>query len=831
MFSRLIVILTLPLFIAHCSFDTKDAETKQTLKVADSSSNLKCIDRDVVKFLGSGFENANETNIHLAFDCLVYAIDIIDSHINVRDNDDIKIANVKKLVKKKVKSYSAKTDKIIDVFFAAKNKALKGKSDRISHVELKKLKIFINDLRALFVDIFPAMKLMAQEDSFQASAVSVSKSIYRLKKAENKFYSIFSKYKINISKSEIESWLSATDLFEEQGRKDKWELYWRFHHMMWPQYDDINYRNVSYWLDGVRSVMSWVVKKRFSWTMENYMSGETTHDVLSSTDDILLFVQRALNNKDTKAIYYSDINKAIDYFDRIYGLPRALTAGTVKKMIPLVVEKLIGVPSVIRAKQGYKQKVYGKEFKPYYKGITMNHFNNLSSEYEIYKSIQLAIVEGKISSTDTKSKVGPSNHLAHFSNIIKKIHPYFAEGDLGLFVESKNDPNKYNNRNLSMMNFFRFLGRAIAMGYTFNSGRKDMYTGIKVHELEKFVSEFEGFFAEIYIMEKRNPAKSVADRMYTEAKLFVGSGDGYKNVYINDRTEKSLISFVQSVEVMSNYTSGMFSITKVYDGLLAKCEAQKHLMSFGRPSLTKECFNENYIPTLIKHIDNLPNLKKYLVNYLSNRELNEKGYYPFEDSLFFAGQEAKNVGNDYISYTDVSIIGTLLTFIESIFLKFDLNSNGLIDEGEVDSSYQYFKEMIGTKEEARCSGVKFRHVLLYKREGNLFQKSKVAVSCGGNLIGNKYNEALKASKKWFSKQIAGARARIKKILNLKEEELSENEIAKLELLKEAEKEIEEANKRNKNFIINKDNNIEIDRGDILEILSIIKEDSLKKKNK
>lgn len=825
MFFRVIVILILPLLILNCSFDTKDAENKQTLKVADSSSNLKCIDRDVVKFLDSGFEEANESKINLAFDCLVYAVDVINSHINVRNNDDIKISSVKKLVKKKVKNYSDKTDKIIDIFFEAKIKALKGKSDKISHNELIKLKIFINDLRALFIDVFPTMQLMAKEKSFKASTTSVSKAIYGLKKAENKFYNIFTKYKINISRTEIESWLSVSDFFEDQDTKDKWELYWSFHHMMWPKYADITFKNVNYWLDGVRNVMSWAVKKRFSWTMENYMSGETTQDVLSSTDDILLFLQRALNNKDSKTIYFSEINEVIDYFDRIYGLPRALTADTFKGMIPLFVEKLISVPAALRSKSDYKESVFGKEFSPYYQGFTMDHFNNLSKEYEIYKAIQLAIAGGQIQNVNAKNKGGFSKHLTQFSNMIKQIHPYYPEGNSGLFIDKKNDPVKYNFRNLSMMNFFRSVGRAVAMGYTSNSGRKDMYAGIRVAELEKFVSEFEVFFGEVYIMEKRSSASGVANRMYTEAKLFVGSGDGYKTINTNLKPEKSLISFVQAVEVMSHYASGIYSITNIYNDLLHRCTAQEDLVSFGQPGLTKKCFNEYYIPILVENIENLPSLKKYLINYLSERKLNKKGYYPFEHSLFFAGQEMKNVESDFISYADVSIIGTFLTFVESIFLKFDLNGNGLIDKDEVDSSYQYFKEMIGSKEEARCSGVTFRHILLYKSEGNYFQRSKVAVSCRRKY----FNQYSKEAKEWFSKQIASAKEKIKSVFNIKVEELDVNEIAELDLLKEAEKEIDEANKKNINIVINKDNSIEINRSDILEVLATLKREMLKKK--
>ena len=88
----------------------------------------------------------------------------------------------------------------------------------------------------------------------------------------------------------------------------------------------------------------------------------------------------------------------------------------------------------------------------------------------------------------------------------------------------------------------------------------------KVTEIEKFMSEFEVFFGQIYIMEKRNTSASVAERIYMESKIFVGSGDGYRTV-VNAKgvKEQSMISFNQAVEVISNYSSGMFSIKKVYD--------------------------------------------------------------------------------------------------------------------------------------------------------------------------------------------------------------------------------------------------------------------------
>ncbi len=861
MFSRWLLVLILPFLVVSCSFDTKDAENKQTLKVADSSSNLKCINRDVVKLLDSGLEKFDEPRAHKAFDCIIFAIDIIDSHINVKNQDDIKIASVKKLVKKKVKNYSEDIDKVIDVFFDAKVKTLKGKSDRISHQELKMLKLFINDLRSLYINFFPVMELMATNASANVLPTEVSSAIYKLNKAENIFYNIFTKYKISVSRSEIESWLSVSNIFKDEERKNKWELYWSFHQMMWPKHSDITFKNVSYWLDGVRSVFSWAIKKRHLWTMQNYMTGETTHDVLSSTDEIMLFVQRAINNKSSKTIYYSEINTVIDYFEKIFGFPRGLTGETVKKMVPILVEKLISVPHSLRQKQAYKDDVYGEVFKPHYPGFTMEHFNNLLKEYEIYKNIQLAIAGGDI--TRSKGKVydgAYSRHLTHFASLIQQIHPYFPDENIGLFIGKKDDPARYNSRNLSMMNMYRVLARAIAMGYTSNSGRLNMYTGITVKEFEKFMSEFEVFFGEVYIMEKRGTSASVANRVYMESKLFVGTGDGYKTSVVNGVKQKSLISFVQAVEVIANYSSGMFSIKSIFEELLEKCEAvsfynddegrRKSLVTFNRPGITKQCFKENYVKILIKNVDNLPNLQNYLETYLEKKATFKKkdNEYTLEDNLIYSGQEEKNLSNAYISYVDISIIGTFLSFIESVFLKYDIDENSLIDKDEVETSFEYFREFIEAKGYAQCSGVQFRHLLLYKSEGNGFQKVKTGTSCLGkyfdhgfnsskNWVVNEYNKAkdsvvgkynkakdtvLKIIKR---KGVEGSEPELKEEVYIDEE----NELAKQRLLDEAEQEVLEASK--KDTRINRDHDLSVDRGEILQILTFMKRDAAKKKKK
>ncbi len=792
---KIFFYFTFSVLIISCQMDTDDAESNDTLEIKGGNS-LSCVDDKLSPFIKEGLQNTTDGSVEAAFDCLGYVVEVVDKHINVESQDDISLPNVKSLLRKKIDNYDSETEKFIKIFFEIKQKIVKGHKKRISHKELKDLRVFILRLKKVYLKLYPLANLMLEQ--YDEKSLSDDVIVEKLSAAKKLVVALFFDYKLSFSKEELERWLSSANILLTQTNLDKWNLYWSFHKLMWSaQGERLTTGNVSLWAKSITDYLRFMLNTKHNWTLESYFNGIHTEQVLEQANSLLSSVEESIHLNKNNIFSYKDINSVLYYYERLNKLPRSLTLKTLQRMIPIVFEKMISVPKNLRDKNSYFNKVYGKSFKPYYKGIHENHFRRIREEFDLYKKTQLKIVRGHIYPGLSPEPTGVMGEMS-FVDIVRSIPTYFSLDRQGLVIERQAGSEKYNKKNLSLLNVFRSLTRAVAVGYNTPTRRKNIYEGIYRPELEVFVREFSDLFNQLYIMAVgKSTVENIVGRMYIESKVFVASGDGYRLEGSMGKLKKySMIRMNEAIEVISHYASTLSVFPSSYDQLKSKCsETVTNHDVFGLPAIPKKCFNDHFLSIVIDKFDNLPGLQAYLARHDEERKLIDPGeVMSFEESLVYSIKRIDEVDDTFLTYAEYSKIGTLLIFVESLFLKFDTDNNHFIDKGEVDVSYDYFKDLIAdsSKYASYCTEVSYRKLLTLKGDELLKNSGACAYDYSAKTlaeVGKGVAKGLKSTWGFFTGK--------------NENKLSYNQ--------------------NKNQMpINADGEVSVDRYDVLKVLGFLK---------
>ncbi len=727
---------------------------------------------------------------------------------------------------------SGDVKELVGLFFSLKEKFIKDNKNKIAYSELDQLRVVVTDLSKTY-GILQSVFAIVSKDSRQGdvSDHQVEESIEDLSRAKTAIRKIFIDHKLILTKSEIEGWLRTLgkiDLFsfsevaflkmfsasdKDVDAEKKWELYWDFHEMLWrKEKDRLSYQFIDNWLSGTKTLFTATIRISHQWTLRNYIYGRYTQDVLHVIDELLVMLSDATQFSNNKTLSYAEINNLLDSYAEVFEFPRDLSVTTVKNLLPVIFEKMIGVSEEIKFSSNFRRNVYGDVFKPYFAGFTHYHLTSLEKMYGNYRSIQMEIISGTMSANSEYSDdfaavkndfVGVINSILGYFPAENEFAKRYDEQEYGI-VFSKDKQDKFNFRNLTLFNLFNSFAKSVAYGYNNTDRIPVVYDQISVDQITQFIIDFEKFFEQIYLMEKRSSADMVAGRIYLESKLFTSSGDGFKFNKVQDKTELTNVKRIEALETMSVYSSSVYTYNQIYEELLEVCnDSTKSSLTelpvvpalkgddtfqfkyeepivFNKKPITKECFNNHFLKHLVHHIDNMPSLKQFIQGYILNKDLDildqfealdEMGFslreldekikngqkltdqeaeihdkflainreYNLLDSLVYSGQDivfldklAENSvqkanydhenpnelfqlsieNNPYVTKADFGIMGTLLYFIESAMMKYDLDNNSVIDLDEVNNSYLYLKELIVYKGHEKCTDAAFRYILL-----------------------------------------------------------------------------------------------------------------------
>ncbi|RME17738.1 MAG: hypothetical protein D6797_01950, partial [Bdellovibrio sp.] len=193
------------------------------------------------------------------------------------------------------------------------------------------------------------------------------------------------------------------------------------------------------------------------------------------------------------------------------------------------------------------------------------------------------------------------------------------------------------------------------------------------------------------IMDIRN--KNTGKRSFMEGNLFTYTGDGFSSKIssiLDPDKDDSLLSFSEGVELLMFVYSGGQASRLMYKDLLYKCPPWNFFEKdpFGRMRLSRECVKEAFRNSMSLYFNHLPYWKKYL-DSLKDQDQEEMA------SLMLAlGERPGCTSSRLMEAGDLSTIATIVQYIERVFLIYDKDMNGVLDEKEALLAYPRFKGLI-----------------------------------------------------------------------------------------------------------------------------------------
>lgn len=442
---------------------------------------------------------------------------------------------------------------------------------------------------------------------------------------------------------------------------------------------------------------------------------------LKTNEDFQVFIDNAV---DAYSLYLSssagqikfeitslnNVKKVMNFFDRIADVLH--TSYQYKKTGRISTHDLDEVLKVLMEKKIFPFDVQFSTFQEFYKIALKRVFAQETSDFITEKQIQTYYKESalfKLELSYLETLDAAKNYkLAD----IKKSHKLFAEKSSyhAVSTKFKNDvrfqiasqwinvnddiyreyPAMVKNNqyivskslagdsfsvlDLARSFYIKMLGRQLLMGW--GNGKTTptfKNSTLSKEQMITFTREFNQFGIELKLNDPRS--KSDGSKAFLEANLFGFTSDG------ND-----LMSMSETFEYMHYLVAeGSGTTTWIQKDLaVAKCELPQ-LDVFGNHWNLESCFVKNLKHNLSKYFAGKPALVQYL-SKLSDKDFLE--YYTL--LMDFSRFDMKNK-NIKIETSDIQNFVVVTSYIEAMFVKYDVNSSGTLSAQEIRSSYSKFK--------------------------------------------------------------------------------------------------------------------------------------------
>jgi hypothetical protein len=224
---------------------------------------------------------------------------------------------------------------------------------------------------------------------------------------------------------------------------------------------------------------------------------------------------------------------------------------------------------------------------------------------------------------------------------------------------------------LTVLNEIDWLSRYFLPGYIRDPKRRPEPL-ITRHEFDTFFQEMRPLGEEVKFFDPHR--RDAALKRVREINLFSFHADGDRALNRHESVE--LLAYIISARVMANRT---------HDEIVGKCP-DLGLDIFGRKRLERPCYLQNYFSAYRRHWAQMPDLIDYYEK-LSNEQRLE-----FQKWLEAAGRSSDDIYHDVLESRDTEGMSMVLHYVETVFARFDINYNGLIEGHELERMFPVFEQ-------------------------------------------------------------------------------------------------------------------------------------------
>ncbi len=335
-------------------------------------------------------------------------------------------------------------------------------------------------------------------------------------------------------------------------------------------------------------------------------------------------------------------------------------------------------------------------------GLSDIHFKILKQEYQVWKSTQNFIIftfansqNQNLQSLQQNFAQYPISKTLQDSSIsvLEKDEVLTAWKDFGSLMGSR-PAVTYNAKikmsitpqaetlplsfvSANMMNCVRSLVRLVHRGYGEKVSQNLFQNRLSMDGLIHLEEDFHEFAVKIGFVDPRE--KDAAKKTFREGNFFTFHGDG--DDWLRPMETYELLSMLIS--------GGRTQLGEIYSDLQARACLLKELDVFGKPLVTESCFSQAFRSHFSIYFDHMPALLQF-VSRLSPAEWNQ-----FYLGILSISKSSHNPIS-ILDSSEIRTMTTMLSFIESLMLIYDVDHNSKLSEAEVLAAAPRFRSYIAS---------------------------------------------------------------------------------------------------------------------------------------
>jgi hypothetical protein len=421
------------------------------------------------------------------------------------------------------------------------------------------------------------------------------------------------------------------------------------------------------------------LRQHYLMSRENLMTGLGLAELTSTFEELNSILKAGIDAKPARVITYSQIDATIDELIRLNLIPESLRDTTVKSLVRTMFSKLLNPAS-----SGARPKVTG---------LTQTVLTRIHTQAASFLELQRAwddLTASAVASDPTLAgKAIPWKTFVSLWSQQTTSYPAAQEDVRQLITLASpisfrdNGTVIFDNRlsylPVSANAFLRYnwesnATRLLVQGYA-TDATANRWTGLTQDQIKSFFQDAHDLGVDMQLLEPKDD--NLWQTSFSESNMFMVSA-------LND----DFMSYSEVFDYLSYLLGGGKMSERMYSDAKENC-AHIGIDGFNRPTMDINCFRGRYGQKFASVHLELPWWVK------TQADAGVGGWPAMEQSLEAAARTG-GFSQDPISTSDITRMTMVMQYIESLYVRFDGDRNGLIDYNEAQKALPLFKALLAS---------------------------------------------------------------------------------------------------------------------------------------
>lgn len=406
-------------------------------------------------------------------------------------------------------------------------------------------------------------------------------------------------------------------------------------------------------------------------------------DLLSANIYFLFPIEHNLKNR--TAYLSQSFRHVLSFLEKVIGKTRSLSKKEIMNLARSMHDQnLISKDISLSGVQKILQIVFGKIMAQAEDDFSIgrDEYLWLKSEYEKWAKTQQALNDAHLQFKDSFSNQA---HLFDEISPFTKFRPLYKENndkDFNIyFVNNAHiDWDHLNYKNITITSFYSAIVRALFRGYA----KKFPSQGLTQEEMVHLFRDVYSLYQDLGIsVSSSSPdSENFGDMEFLSANILTYATKGYyTDSWVEDEGKKvELINEREAVE----YLSIIQFVFRAVDQLFEK------MKEFCSDPIEKSCFYKNILPAVEQSFSNMP----HFLSEISEMASEEKEEYTHILFQLAVVNDHKRETVQYLHRDHMRNLVFSFLYQEVMFTRFDVNSDNILQETEVDQAFPLYQGII-----------------------------------------------------------------------------------------------------------------------------------------